>query len=159
MFLNSNKMIPLQGIFLSAAELYWLLTIFQSECINSAPKYSTNVANPSFSQRSSHHPIVTKLPNHYKCQNESMTLGAILCAIKTHLRTPIRFFLYWLSLRCSSLLFGIFSYIFVIYLKQFHKAFSKFCRRHSELISKYYFGLETPLQAGLSEPEFYGDCL
>ena len=37
------------------------------------------------------------------------------------------------------------------------KAFSKFCRRHHELISKFNVGLKSLLHQGLSEPEFYGD--
>ena len=37
------------------------------------------------------------------------------------------------------------------------KIFSKFYRRHYELISKFSVGLKTPLREGLSEPEFYGD--
>ena len=43
---------------------------------------------------------------------------------------------------------------------QYHKlrkTFSKFNRRHYELISKYNVGLKTLLRDGLSEPEFYGD--
>ena len=36
------------------------------------------------------------------------------------------------------------------------KAFSKFYRRHNELVSKLNVGLKTLLQQGLSEPEFYG---
>ena len=36
------------------------------------------------------------------------------------------------------------------------KTFSKFYRRHYELISKYNVGLKTLLSEGLSEPEFYG---
>ena len=39
------------------------------------------------------------------------------------------------------------------------KAFSKFYRRHYELISKYNIGLQTLLGEGLSEPEFYGDLV
>ena len=39
------------------------------------------------------------------------------------------------------------------------KTFSKFYRRHYELISKYNVGLKTLLSEGLSEPEFYGDLL
>ena len=39
------------------------------------------------------------------------------------------------------------------------KAFSKFYRRHYDIVSKYNVGLKTlPLQ-GLSEPEFYGDLV
>ena len=38
------------------------------------------------------------------------------------------------------------------------KTFSKFYRRHYELISKYN-GLKTLLSEGLSEPEFYGDLV
>ena len=39
------------------------------------------------------------------------------------------------------------------------KAFSKFYRRHFELVSKYNTGLRSLLQQGLSEPEFYGDLV
>ena len=39
------------------------------------------------------------------------------------------------------------------------KAFSKFFRRHYELVSKFKVGLKTLLQQGLSEPEFYGDLV
>ena len=39
------------------------------------------------------------------------------------------------------------------------KAFSKFYRRHYELISKSNVGLKSPLRQGLSEPEFYGDLV
>ena len=39
------------------------------------------------------------------------------------------------------------------------KTFSKFDRRHYELISKYNVGLKTLLSEGLSEPEFYGDLV
>ena len=37
------------------------------------------------------------------------------------------------------------------------KNFSKFYRRHNELISKYNVGLKTLVNEGLSEPEFHGD--
>ena len=37
------------------------------------------------------------------------------------------------------------------------KAFSKFYRRHYELILKFNVGLKSLLHQGLSEPEFYGD--
>ena len=37
------------------------------------------------------------------------------------------------------------------------KTFSKFYRRHYELVSKFSVGLKTLLHQGLSEPEFYGD--
>ena len=37
------------------------------------------------------------------------------------------------------------------------KAFSKFYRRHHELVSKFIVGLKFLLHQGLSEPEFYGD--
>ena len=40
-----------------------------------------------------------------------------------------------------------------------HKAFSKFYRRHFDLVSKYNVRLKTLLQQGLSEPEFYGDLV
>ena len=39
------------------------------------------------------------------------------------------------------------------------KTFSKFCRRHYELISKFNVGQKTLLGEGLSEPEFYGDLV
>ena len=39
------------------------------------------------------------------------------------------------------------------------KAFSKFYRRHSDLVSKFNVGLKSLLQQGLSEPEFYGDLM
>ena len=39
------------------------------------------------------------------------------------------------------------------------KAFSKFYRRHYELVSKFKVGLKSLLQQGLSEPEFYGDLV
>ena len=37
------------------------------------------------------------------------------------------------------------------------KAFSKFYRRHFDIVSKYNVGLKTLLLQGLSEPEFSGD--
>ena len=37
------------------------------------------------------------------------------------------------------------------------KSFSKFYRRHNELVSKFNVGLKSHLQQGLSEPEFYDD--
>ena len=39
------------------------------------------------------------------------------------------------------------------------KTFSKFCRGHYELVSKFSVGLKTLLHQGLSEPEFYGDLV
>ena len=39
------------------------------------------------------------------------------------------------------------------------KTFSKFYRRHNELISKFNVGLKTLLREGLSEQEFYGDLV
>ena len=39
------------------------------------------------------------------------------------------------------------------------KAFSKFYRRHYELISKFDVELKSLLHQGLSEPEFYGDLV
>ena len=39
------------------------------------------------------------------------------------------------------------------------KSFSKFYRRHFDLVSKYNVGLKTLLLQGLSEPEFYGDLV
>ena len=39
------------------------------------------------------------------------------------------------------------------------KAFSKFYRRHFDIVSKYNVGLKTLLLEGLSEPGFYGDLV
>ena len=39
------------------------------------------------------------------------------------------------------------------------KTFSKFYRRHYELVSKFNVGLKTLLHQGLSVPEFYGDLV
>ena len=39
------------------------------------------------------------------------------------------------------------------------KAFSKYCRRHFELVSKYKTGLRSLLQQVLSETEFYDDIV
>ena len=39
------------------------------------------------------------------------------------------------------------------------KAFSKFYRRHFDIVSKYNVGLKTLLLKGLSELEFYGDMV
>lgn len=47
-------------------------TIFQVSLSDSVPRYSTNVAKPSFSHKSSHHFIVTRLPNHCKDTNISV---------------------------------------------------------------------------------------
>ena len=41
----------------------------------------------------------------------------------------------------------------------FEKPFSKFYRKHYELISKYNVGLQRLLNEGLSRPEFYGDLV
>ena len=39
------------------------------------------------------------------------------------------------------------------------KAFSKFYRRHFDIVSKYNVGLKTLLLEGLSGPKFYGDLV
>ena len=39
------------------------------------------------------------------------------------------------------------------------KAFSKFYRRHFDIVSQYNVGLKTLLLEGLSEPEFYGELV
>ena len=39
------------------------------------------------------------------------------------------------------------------------RAFSEFCRRCYELISKFEVGLRSLLRQGLSEPDFYGDLV
>ena len=38
-----------------------------------------------------------------------------------------------------------------------HRAFSKFYRRHFELIKKYHVSLKKLMQQGICNPEFYGD--
>ena len=43
--------------------------------------------------------------------------------------------------------------------QKLRKTFSKFYRKHYELISKFNVGLKTLLREGLSEPEFYGDVV
>ena len=43
--------------------------------------------------------------------------------------------------------------------QKLRKTFSKFYRRHYELVSKFNVGLKTLLHQGLSEPEFYGDLV
>ena len=43
--------------------------------------------------------------------------------------------------------------------KLLQQIFSKFYRRHYELVSKFNVGLKTLLHQGLSEPEFYGDLV
>ena len=60
--------------------------------------------------------------------------------------------------------FLIIAYLFT-FLQQgyrYHKlrkTFSKFYRRHYELVSKFNVGLKRLLHQGLSEPEFYGDLV
>ena len=39
------------------------------------------------------------------------------------------------------------------------KTFSKFYRRHYDLVSKFNTGLKSLLKQSLSEPEFYGDLV
>ena len=39
------------------------------------------------------------------------------------------------------------------------KTFSKSCRRHYDLVSKFNTGLKSLLKQGLLEPEFYGDLV
>ena len=56
---------------------------------------------------------------------------------------------------CSSSCSLLFSYFY----HKLRKAFSKFYRRHYELISKFNVGLKSLLHQGLSEPEFYGDLV
>ena len=45
------------------------------------------------------------------------------------------------------------------YHKLRFKAFSKFYRRHYDLVSKFNVGLKSLLKQSLSEPEFYGDLV
>ena len=40
-----------------------------------------------------------------------------------------------------------------------HKAFSKFYRRHFELIEKYHASLKKLMQQGICNPELYGDLV
>ena len=46
--------------------------------------------------------------------------------------------------------------IFKLRDSKLRKTFSKFYRRHYELISKFNVGRQTLLREGLSDPEFYG---
>ena len=48
---------------------------------------------------------------------------------------------------------------FCIKLHRYGQAFSKFYRRHYELISKFNVRLKSLFHQGLSEPEFYGDLV
>ena len=43
--------------------------------------------------------------------------------------------------------------------QKLRKAFSKFYRRHHELVLKFNVGLKSLLNQGLSKPEFYGDLV
>ena len=43
--------------------------------------------------------------------------------------------------------------------QKLRKAFSKFYRRHFDLIEKYHVSLKKLLQKGISNPEFYGDLI
>ena len=43
--------------------------------------------------------------------------------------------------------------------RRLRKTFSKFCRRHCELVSEFNVGLKTLLHQGLSGPEFCGDLV
>ena len=47
----------------------------------------------------------------------------------------------------------------IIGIINFERHFSKFYRRHYELVSKFNVGLKTLLHQGLSEPEFYSDLV
>ena len=58
---------------------------------------------------------------------------------------------------CSSSCSLLFYYFYRYH--KLRKAFSKFYRRHHELISKFNVGLKSLLHQGLSEPEFYGDLV
>ena len=42
---------------------------------------------------------------------------------------------------------------------KFPKAFSKFYRRHFELVEKYHVSLKKLMQQGICNPEFYGDLV
>ena len=48
---------------------------------------------------------------------------------------------------------------FICLLTMTPRSFSKFYRRHYELISKFIVGLKSLLHQGLSEPEFNGDLV
>ena len=49
-------------------------TMCQDGSLKSVPMYSTKLAKPSFSHRSSHHFMVTRLPNHYPWRNRHKQL-------------------------------------------------------------------------------------
>ena len=68
----------------------------------------------------------------------------------------------WPSFQFVNILYG--SYLSASFIKLgcrviTRKTFSKFYRRHYELVSKFNVGLKTLLHQGLSEPEFYGDLV
>ena len=81
--------------------------------------------------------------------------------VKTQMRQPLIEALFYVMSR----LIGIISYVKAYRYHQgyrYHKlrkAFSKFYRRHYELISKFNVGLKSLLHQGLSEPIFYGDLV
>ena len=50
-------------------------------------------------------------------------------------------------------------YLLKLWYHKLRKAFSKFYRRHHELVSKFSVRLKTLLHQCLSEPEFYGDIV
>ena len=54
---------------------------------------------------------------------------------------------------------SVIPYFKLLNILGFRKAFSKFYRRHFDIVSKYNVGLKTLLLQGLSEPEFYGDLV
>ena len=102
---------------------------------------------------------------HYKCQN--------LLKKKCHWNSKQEKLLLWLRLhkmhkncRWRFWFWKIFEKIGKIFtpagIQSFltlQQTFSKFYRRHYELVSKFNVGLKTLLHQGLSEPEFYGDLV
>ena len=88
--------------------------------------------------------------------------------IKTKTKTICFFVKYAYKLSCLKLFEFLYQFSHkLLFVQSDHswvktllrKTFSKFYRRHYELISKYNVGLKTLLSGGRSEPEFYGDLV
>ena len=67
--------------------------------------------------------------------------------------------LIWVCTVCPDLTVRKLRKIMVYRCGKLRKTFSKFYRRHYELVSKFNVGLKTLLHQSLSEPEFYGDLV
>ena len=66
----------------------------------------------------------------------------------------MHFLVYYIKVYVRSLKYGCLHLINLVYW-----AFSKFYRRHFELIEKYHFSLKKLMQQGICNPEIYGDLV